>query len=80
MAEDPSLDDPQDIEEPKYFVRVTGFSTNTTQDALLNFFENTRRSGGGDIKDIQFNYDEGFADIIFCSNNGKYLVKTIFYS
>ncbi|KAK3746699.1 hypothetical protein QZH41_018917, partial [Actinostola sp. cb2023] len=40
---------------------------NTTKDALLNFFENKRRSGGGEIEDIQFIPDESSADITFCS-------------
>ncbi|KXJ05535.1 probable serine/threonine-protein kinase DDB_G0271682 [Exaiptasia diaphana] len=47
-------------------VRVTGISPKTTKDALLNFFENKRRSGGGEIEDIQYNQDEGIADITFC--------------
>ncbi|KAK3729577.1 hypothetical protein QZH41_017197 [Actinostola sp. cb2023] len=54
-------------EERSRVVRITGISHNTTKDALLNFFENKRRSGGGEIEDIQYIQDESLADITFCS-------------
>ena len=57
-------------EERSRVVTVKCISPQTTKDALLNFFENKRRSGGGEIEDIQYNQDEGFADITFCSPEG----------
>jgi hypothetical protein len=67
--EDLSVVQPEDA--PSYLVRITGISTKTTNDSLLNFFENTRRSGGGEIKDIQLNLEERIADITFASTEGK---------
>lgn len=61
-------------EDPGCFVRVTGISRETTEDALLNFFLNTRRSGGGEIKDSHLKLEEGVADITFMTSEGKYLV------
>lgn len=36
----------------KTCVIIRGFSQNTTEDALKNYFENTRRSGGGDVEEV----------------------------
>ena len=32
-------------------IEVRGFSASTSDDTLVSFFENKRRSGGGDIKE-----------------------------
>ena len=32
---------------------VRGISKNTTEDALLNYFENNRRSGGGQVDEVK---------------------------
>ena len=36
----------------KTWVIIRGLSQNTTEDALLNYFENTRRSGGGPVEEV----------------------------
>ena len=60
-------------------IRVTGISPKTTKDALLNFFENTRRSGGDEIEEIQNDLDEMIAEITFCSAEGKSTYLSFFY-
>lgn len=47
----------QDAESPRASqelttVSVRGMSTSTSTDTLLNYFENNRRSGGGDVVEV----------------------------
>ena len=41
-----------------------------TEDALLIYFENTRRSGGGDVLNMEYN-DEGDVAITFAEVKGR---------
>ena len=66
-----SLKEQEPESERSRVIRVTGISPKTTKDELLNFFENTRRSGGGEIEEIQNDPDEMIAEITFCSAEGK---------
>ena len=47
---------------------VRGISTNTTEDALLNYFENTRRSDGGLVEEVKIT--ENTARVKFESSEG----------
>jgi hypothetical protein len=81
----PSREEDEDSDQPvqrSRVVRVSGISEKTTKDALLNFFENTRRSGGGEIEDIQRIPEERMADIIFFSPEGIYepFFKHVFHT
>lgn len=49
-------------------VIVRGISTNTTEDALLNYFENTRRSDGGQVEEVKIT--ENTARVKFESSEG----------
>jgi len=53
-------------------VIIRGFSQNTTEDALQNYFENTRRSGGGDVEEVNIKGD--WARIKFESAEGTVYV------
>ena len=41
----------------KTWVIIRGFSLNTTGDALQNYFENTRRSDGGHVEEVNIQGD-----------------------
>ena len=47
---------------------VCGISTNTTEDALFNYFENTRRSDGGQVEEVTIT--ENIAWVKFASSEG----------
>ena len=47
---------------------VRGISKNTTEDALLNYFENTRRSDGGQVEEVKIT--ENTARVKFQSSEG----------
>lgn len=47
---------------------IRGLSQNTTKDSLQNYFENTRRSGGGHVGEVDFKGD--WARITFESAEG----------
>jgi len=53
-------------------VIIRGFSQNTTKDDLQNYFENTRRSGGGDVEEVNIKGD--WARIKFESAEGTVYV------
>ena len=52
----------------KTWVVIRGLSQNTTEDALQNYFENTRRSGGGHVEEVNIKGD--WARIKFESAEG----------
>ena len=56
--------DQEDMEESRT-IELNGLAPTTAKDSIRNFFENTRRSGGGDIDSVEFNPEEGFAVITF---------------
>ena len=46
-------------------VTVTGLPDNTTEDTIMLYFENSRRSGGGDVCKVDFSCDEKCALVHF---------------
>ena len=46
-------------------ISVSGFSPCTTKDAVRNYFKNVRRSGGGEIKKLDYSTEECVAEITF---------------
>lgn len=50
---------------------IRGLSKDTTEDALLNYFENTRRSGGGPVEEVKIS--ENTAQVKFESSEGNFL-------
>lgn len=64
--------DQEDMEESRT-IELNGLAPTTTEDSIRNFFENTRRSGGGDIDSVEFNSEEGFAVITFMSAESEFV-------
>ena len=58
-------------------VFVAGLKPNIEKDILEMFFENTKRSGGGDIKQIEINEKSGRAIIHFTEKAGKRYTKLV---
>lgn len=52
-------------------IMVTGLSSITTKDSLWNYFENTRRSGGGYVESVEIQRDNGLAFVTFEDASGK---------
>ena len=44
---------------------VSGFSPRTTEDTVRHYFENIRRSGGGEIKELNYSTEECVAEMTF---------------
>ena len=64
--------DQEDMEESRT-IELNGLAPTTTEDSLRNFFENSRRSGGGDVDSVEFNPQEGFAVITFMSAESEFV-------
>ena len=58
------IPDEEKMEESRT-IEVTGLALTTTKDAIINFFENTRRSGGGEISDVEIVTEKGCAFLTF---------------
>ena len=67
-SKDMEPDDEDSVAEPSLAIRVSGLLARTTDDSVLNYFENSRRSGGGDISTIERN--DGVALITFTEVKG----------
>ena len=65
-----ALSDKEEMQESRV-IEVTGLASSTTKDSITNFFENTRRSGGGDIENVECHPDKGLAVITFLSVESK---------
>ena len=52
-------------------IEVQGLPLNSREEELRDFFENTRRSGGGDVKKIIYNGETNSAVIIFHCADGE---------
>lgn len=52
-------------------IEVTGISAKTTKEAILNFFENKKRSGGGEVENVDHDSDQGTAVITFTTAESK---------
>ena len=64
------LTDKEEIQEART-IEVTGLASTTTKDSIVNFFENTRRSGGGEIENVDFTPNKGYAVVTFISAESK---------
>lgn len=53
-------------------IEVTGLAPTTTKDSIINYFENTRRSGGGEIEDVKFSSDKGHCVVTFVAAESKW--------
>ena len=53
-------------------VKVSGIDSRTSKDFLSLFFENRHRSGGGEIDDLEYDQEEGWAIITFTDAECKF--------
>ena len=51
-------------------IEIKGLSPKTTKDSVANYFENSRRSGGGDVEEVIIS--DTTAHVTFASSEGKY--------
>lgn len=51
-------------DENDIIIIVSGMLPSTSEDAVVNYFENSRRSGGGEVSDVYYT-DDGEAIITF---------------
>ena len=66
--EDENLDE-EDMDENDITIIVSGILSSTSEDAVINYFENSRRSGGGEVSNIHFT-DNGETIITFTEVKG----------
>ena len=69
---------PEDLKDAKETkaILVEGFNAKTNQEMVELFFENTKRSGGGEVTDIKMCQGSGSAVIWFAESAGKKLTQT----
>ena len=49
---------------------VSGFSKNTSESTLENYFDNTKKSGGKDVTDVKFNDEDNTCLVYFEDHTG----------
>lgn len=68
---DVSLELPDSSEENGKTIEVAGLAASTTPDSISNYFENKRRSGGGEVETVNLRREEGVAFVTFKDADGK---------
>ena len=68
---DATLEMSDNCKEGGKTIIVTGLAAKTTKDSILNYFENKRRSGGGEVENVELQRDKGVAFVTFEDANGK---------
>ena len=64
------LSDREEAQESRV-IEVRGLSAATTKDSISMFFENTRRSGGGEVEHVDYTPEEGIAVVTFVKAESK---------
>ena len=52
-------------------IQITGLTAQSTEDSIRNYFENERRSGGGEVEAVTFQLDENVALVTFKDVEGE---------
>ena len=52
-------------------IEVAGLLGSMTKDSILNYFENKRRSGGGEVETVDLRHKDGVAFVTFKDVGGK---------
>ena len=55
-------------------VEVTGLASVTTEDVVCNYFENTRRSGGGEVESVEMKPELNMAIVTFKKAQGRVIL------
>ena len=63
-----------DLVDQECGVVVYGISNEHTEDLLRCYFENQKRSGGGDVEDVYFDEYNNSAMITFSDQQGMYFI------
>lgn len=57
IARTPEVELPNDeVSQESRIIEVTGIGAKITREAILNFFENKKRSGGGEVESVDFSF------------------------
>ena len=54
-------------------IQITGLTAQSTEDSIRNYFENERRSGGGEVEAVTFRPEDSMALVTFKDIGGKSL-------
>ena len=54
-------------------IQITGLTAQSTEDSIRNYFENERRSGGGEVEAVTFLPEENMALVTFKDVEGEFL-------
>lgn len=68
---DVSLELLDDAESTSKTIKITGVAAKTTEDSISNYFENERRSGGGEVEAVDLRPEENVAFVTFKDVDGK---------
>lgn len=68
---DVSLELLDDAESTSKTIKITGVAEKTTEDSISNYFENERRSGGGEVEAVDLRPEENVAFVTFKDVDGK---------
>ena len=61
-------------------VEVTGLASGTTEDVVCNYFENTRRSGGGEVESVEMKPELNMAIVMFKKAGGSEIISLLLFS
>ena len=62
--------DKQEAEESRV-IEVHGLAATSTKDSIWMFFENTRRTGGGEVEHVDYTPEKGTAVVTFVKAESK---------
>ena len=60
-----SLEFLDNTENTSKTIQITGLTAQSTEDSIRNYFENERRSGGGEVEAVTFRPEENVALVTF---------------
>ena len=58
-------------------IQITGLTVQSTKDSIRNYFENERRSGGGEVEAVTFRPEENVALVTFKDVEGEFLIVSL---
>ena len=58
-------------------IQITGLTAQSTEDSIRNYFENERRSGGGEVEAVTFRPEENTALVTFKDVEGEYFIVSL---